>query len=396
MDYPKSVPSVGLVGGKFVDEDPLAGTPGSLIPAQWGNAVTQEIINVLTAAGLVPDELNNAQLLLAISNLSLVSQAQYALGAGSANAITATYAPAITSLADGMVLKFKALSTNTGAATFNPNGLGAKAIVGGAHAALQGGEIAATGDVWLQYNASVAGGAWVIIAGTAGSSQLSAGSYGGTAQQFDNSQKLATTAFVKKIGAQFSATTVFATGPQTLTAAMAGTLIDCTGAYSGNMTLPSASSVPDGTCFTIWSGAGVNFNLLCSGSDAVFVNQNASVSSITIRPGGTLTVEKSPASNAWIAVSGSEQLPFSTTYAGLAPKPISGAGVGAWQTNIGTVNTAYSLPAGGTWAYFAIPFTSSGAQQTAVPPLSGVAAGGSIIATAVAAQYWYGFCWRIQ
>lgn len=66
MDYPISVPSVGLVGGKFVDEDPLAGTPGSLIPAQWGNAVTEEIIHVITAAGLTPDEMNNTQLLAAI------------------------------------------------------------------------------------------------------------------------------------------------------------------------------------------------------------------------------------------------------------------------------------------------------------------------------------------
>ncbi|WP_339454064.1 hypothetical protein [Pseudomonas sp. EA_5y_Pfl2_R50] len=28
MDYPKSVPGSGLVDGKFVDEDPTAGTPG--------------------------------------------------------------------------------------------------------------------------------------------------------------------------------------------------------------------------------------------------------------------------------------------------------------------------------------------------------------------------------
>ncbi|PGR44779.1 phage tail protein, partial [Bacillus cereus] len=40
MDYPKSVPSVGLVDGRFVDENPVAGTPGSLIPAVWGNSVT--------------------------------------------------------------------------------------------------------------------------------------------------------------------------------------------------------------------------------------------------------------------------------------------------------------------------------------------------------------------
>lgn len=70
MDYPISVPSIGLVGGKFVDEDPLAGTPGSLIPAQWGNAVTDEILNVITAAGLVPDEDLNNQLVAAIKRIA--------------------------------------------------------------------------------------------------------------------------------------------------------------------------------------------------------------------------------------------------------------------------------------------------------------------------------------
>ncbi|MGX9570796.1 hypothetical protein [Pseudomonas sp. CFBP 5748] len=67
MDFPKSIPSVGLVDGKFVDEDLVAGTPGSLIPAQWGNAVTEEVLNVITSGGLVPNEDNNAQLLAAIT-----------------------------------------------------------------------------------------------------------------------------------------------------------------------------------------------------------------------------------------------------------------------------------------------------------------------------------------
>lgn len=67
MDFPISVPSIGLVDGKFVDEDPLSGSPGSLIPSAWGNAVTLEVLNVIEAAGLAPDEDNNAQLLQAIS-----------------------------------------------------------------------------------------------------------------------------------------------------------------------------------------------------------------------------------------------------------------------------------------------------------------------------------------
>ncbi|MEO4014755.1 MULTISPECIES: phage tail protein [Pseudomonas] len=70
MDYPKSVPSAGLVNGKFVDENPLMGTPGSLIPADWGNGVTQEIVNVIKAGDLTPDETKFDQLLLAIQSVS--------------------------------------------------------------------------------------------------------------------------------------------------------------------------------------------------------------------------------------------------------------------------------------------------------------------------------------
>lgn len=69
MDYPKSVPSVGLVNGKFVDEDVAAGTQGSLIPAAWGNAITQEILSVIEAANQDPDEEDTAQLLAAIELL---------------------------------------------------------------------------------------------------------------------------------------------------------------------------------------------------------------------------------------------------------------------------------------------------------------------------------------
>lgn len=69
MDYPKSVPSVGLVNGRFVDENPVAGTPGSLIPAVWGNSMTEELLAVITAAGMTPSEGVNDQLLAALKTL---------------------------------------------------------------------------------------------------------------------------------------------------------------------------------------------------------------------------------------------------------------------------------------------------------------------------------------
>ena len=69
MDYPKSVPSSGLVDGRFVDENPLTGTPGSLIPATWGNGVTEELLSVIRAAGLVPSESESDQLLKSLKSV---------------------------------------------------------------------------------------------------------------------------------------------------------------------------------------------------------------------------------------------------------------------------------------------------------------------------------------
>ncbi|MDR2309283.1 MAG: tail fiber protein [Paucimonas sp.] len=67
MDYPKSTPGVGLVGGRFVDENAASGQPGSLIPAAWGNLITEEILNVIRNAGLEPSEEDATQLLKAIA-----------------------------------------------------------------------------------------------------------------------------------------------------------------------------------------------------------------------------------------------------------------------------------------------------------------------------------------
>lgn len=69
MDYPKSVPGVGLVNGRFVDEDATAGRPGSLIPSEWGNAVTDELLAVVRGADLEPDEADSGQVLEAIEKL---------------------------------------------------------------------------------------------------------------------------------------------------------------------------------------------------------------------------------------------------------------------------------------------------------------------------------------
>jgi hypothetical protein len=174
VDFPKNVPSIGLVAGKFVDENPLLGTPGSLVPSQWGNAITDEILGVILAAGLTPDEVNNTQLVAAIRMIQ--KQPVLIADTGAANAYIAVNAPALPALpASGYIQRLVIANANTGASTYSPDGLAAKPIYGLGLQPLQGGELPA-GVAILMYlvQAGVNGGngAWIIIESLGGASQV--------------------------------------------------------------------------------------------------------------------------------------------------------------------------------------------------------------------------------
>lgn len=75
------LPVAAAVGapGYFKNQPPGAGQPSTIVTDDWLNAVQEEIMSVIVAAGLAPDKTDNAQLLAAIQS---VAGAGAVVGAG--------------------------------------------------------------------------------------------------------------------------------------------------------------------------------------------------------------------------------------------------------------------------------------------------------------------------
>ncbi|RWE99975.1 hypothetical protein [Mesorhizobium sp.] len=87
---------------------------------------------------------------------------------GTADALTVTANSGFTAYANGQVLALKIATDNTGAATLNVNGIGAKAIrkmLSSGESALTGAELQATGIYLLMYQSALnaAAGAWLLL-----------------------------------------------------------------------------------------------------------------------------------------------------------------------------------------------------------------------------------------
>lgn len=87
---------------------------------------------------------------------------RFSIDSGVANTYVVNLTPALTTRSEGQVIRFKVTNANTGASTFN-DGLGAVPLVGGAHSALQGGELVAGGDACVQWNSTVGAGSYVLL-----------------------------------------------------------------------------------------------------------------------------------------------------------------------------------------------------------------------------------------
>lgn len=146
----------GIGAGAWVDRtdiilrERLAATTGAGLVGTTGGGTVQAKLDAIDAVS------------------SILS---FANDIGIANAYVCNFTPAITTRSEGQVLRFKVANTNTDASTLN-DGIGVVPLVGLAQSALQGGELAAGGDAWVQWNSSVGTGSYVLLFCTRGSLQI--------------------------------------------------------------------------------------------------------------------------------------------------------------------------------------------------------------------------------
>lgn len=196
-----------------------------------------------------------ASLIKAINLLNFNSG--YGVDTGSANVYQVAFTPAVTGLVDGLRLRFRAKTANTGASTFSPNGVSAAPIWSKKHGALTGGEIIANGEVEVVWNAALnTTGAWVLLENTGGADQLPAGSYGTTPGFGDSSLAVPTTDFVQQAMGAILAKNVAGGANVTLTAVEARyPIIALTGALTANINVIVPASSREWIIFNNTSGA---------------------------------------------------------------------------------------------------------------------------------------------
>lgn len=157
-------PIGGASNDSYIDGNPSIGIEGSAVPAAAIEHPQREILAVLSAAGVTASNSDLGQLAKAILKIVQTSQSLVATATGTANAITATFSPAIATLTNGMTVMVRAAAANTGAVTFTPapGVLTGVEVVKGSNAALVAGDVAGAGH-WLEMQYDTALTKWVLL-----------------------------------------------------------------------------------------------------------------------------------------------------------------------------------------------------------------------------------------
>ncbi|MGN6589306.1 MAG: hypothetical protein ACTHKE_03340 [Sphingomicrobium sp.] len=153
-------PAAAGTQGYFTNGNPATGVAPTIVDADWLNMIQQELINIVTAAGITPSKTVYNQVLSAIKR---IGQSTVVLAdTGAVNAYSATNAVPLVAgtWVSGVVQQIAVAHTNNGASTYAPDGLAPTPIYGLGLQPLQQGEMFAGGTAILmkQTIAGVNGG----------------------------------------------------------------------------------------------------------------------------------------------------------------------------------------------------------------------------------------------
>ena len=163
--------------------------------------------------------------------------------------------------------------------------------------------------------------------------------------QFDDSGKLATSAFVKARGLQ-SANVSFASASTALSAAHIGSTILSQSVNDITVTLPPTTGLPDGARIQLASLSLKNTTIATVGADKLGFNNDGvsgNQAPYVMKNGETLTIEKY--STSWFAVGGTVQTTFSRVLGTNGYQRLSNGLIIQWGTATATVaGTAVAFP----------------------------------------------------
>ncbi|CAH0444061.1 hypothetical protein LMG10661_00627 [Ralstonia syzygii subsp. syzygii] len=137
--------------------NPAAGVRPTYFSADWCNDVQEEICALPEVLGLVIDGSSRNMLATAVQKLCQTNATNVGIDTGAANAYVVAFSPALTAPVPWAPFWINVKTTNTGASTLNATGV-AYALVGGAHAALQGGEMVGGGCALIYWNPTLNNG----------------------------------------------------------------------------------------------------------------------------------------------------------------------------------------------------------------------------------------------
>lgn len=343
---------------------PTNGNPGASVPATepgewWFHMVTEELRNVIAAAGIAPNHAAVNQLALAIQQLIISGGAVKvpvrlsttaniaALAGGAPNTLDGV----ALSVSDRVLVKNQATGSENGIYVVTTLGTGANGTWTRATDADGVGEMTSgmlvavsEGNTYPDTVWELATNGTITIGTTALTFQWAGGLIGLTQTQFDNSPKLATTAFVKMAGAQYSQV-ISLNATSAISNTAAGSLVDYYGTTAGQtLTLPLLSSIRIGDSMAVLNTATVPVTLTRGGTD-IFSYGSTILTSMIIQPGEFVCLTQN--NSVWlVGMHTVSALSFGSSLATSGYQKLPSGLIIQWGTNTVTSGTplAVTLP----------------------------------------------------